>query len=117
MEIKKERAVLLFKIGVFGICYYIFVELAGLALPCPIKAMAKGRIECCGCRISRMCVSMARLEFSEAFGYNQAVFSLIPIWTVCLCLWVFGKGERFNKIIVIMSIIILLAFGVIRNII
>lgn len=117
MKVRTERALLIFKIGVLGIIYCIFVIFTGFSIPCPIKTLTGGRIECPSCGVSRMSVSMAKLEFHEAFRYNPVIFSLIPIWAICIGLWIFGKGERFNKIVVIISIIILISFGIIRNVI
>jgi hypothetical protein len=117
MKIKRERALLLIKIAVLGICYYIFVVLTGSALPCPVNLLTGGCIKCPGCGISSMCINLFKLEIREAFRCNPVIFSSIPVWTLCVGMWLFGKGERFNRAIIIVSIIILLVFGIVRNII
>lgn len=115
MKVRTERAILIFKIGGWGVIYCIFIMLTGFSIPCPIKALTGGRIECPSCGVSRMCISMIKLEFYEAFRYNPVIFSMLPIWTLCIGLWIFEKGDRFNKIVVIISIIILIGFGILRN--
>ncbi|MBQ8350185.1 MAG: DUF2752 domain-containing protein [Ruminococcus sp.] len=112
-----KRTLLILKIGALGIIYCIFVMLTGFSISCPIRAFTGGRIKCPSCGISRMCISMVKLEFHDAFRYNPAIFLLIPIWTLCIGLWIFEKGGRFIKIIEIISIIILIGFGIVRNIV
>ena len=71
-EIIKKYAILL---GI-GLAYLIFVLIAGFGIPC-IFHLITG-LQCPGCGISRMFVSLAKLDFVSAFKYNSFVFITGP---------------------------------------
>lgn len=116
MSLNKHKFNKLLAIAALGFAYFFFVKLTGLGLPCPVRLISGGRILCPGCGISRMCMSLISFDIPAAFSFNPAIFSLLPLWGVCAVFWLFDRGERFIKITEIISIVILTAFGILRNI-
>ncbi|MBR3759773.1 MAG: DUF2752 domain-containing protein [Ruminococcus sp.] len=100
---------------ILGTAYFIFVKLTDLGIPCPINLMSGNRIQCPGCGISRMFMRLAELDIAGAFHCNQAIFSMLPVWGICIILWLFDKGEKFLKAVGIISVILLILFGIWRN--
>lgn len=109
-KLKKIIAVL-----ILGAVYFIFAKLTGFGIPCPINLASGNRIQCPGCGISRMFMRLAELDIAGAFRCNQAIFSLLPMWCICIILWLFDKGEKFLKAVGIISVILLILFGIWRN--
>ena len=60
-----------------GVAYLLFVRHTGLGIPCVFYLLTG--LYCPGCGISRMCLALARLDFSAAMGHNVLVFCLLPI--------------------------------------
>ncbi len=92
-----------------------------ISIPCPIHFITK--LYCPGCGITRMIKSIIKLEFYQAFRYNQLVFLLFPFFLFLIIdylIKIITKKEPINKKIPeyvwIILIIILLIFGIIRNI-
>lgn len=107
-------------IGCGGI-YYLVVTLAGFSLPCVFHEITG--LFCPGCGVSRMCISLIRLDFISAFWYNPVIFTLLPVWIAALVPYLcryLKYGERtvyrWQKAVVWFSIAALLAFGVLRNV-
>lgn len=65
------------EILLLGIAYFIFIQITGWAIPCPIR-LATGKY-CPGCGISRMILAFLKLDFEEAFRANRLLFFLLPI--------------------------------------
>lgn len=116
LNLNKQKLRKLLVIFVLGCIYFIFVKFTGLSIPCPFRLISGGRIFCPGCGISRMCMSLASMDIQGAFTCNPAIFSMLPFWTICVILWLFDRRPKFVNFIEIISIIILLAFGIFRNI-
>ena len=92
-----------------------------ISIPCPIHFITK--LYCPGCGITRMIKSIIKLEFYQAFRYNQLVFLLFPFFLFLIIdylIKIISKKEPIYKKIPeyvwIILIIILLIFGIIRNI-
>ena len=60
-----------------GTAYFIFIQITGWALPCPIR-LVTGRY-CPGCGSSRMMLALLRFDFEEAFRANRLLFFLLPL--------------------------------------
>ena len=104
-----------------GLAYYVFVSLTNIGIPCPIRLITG--FQCPGCGISRMLMSLVRLDIAAAFQYNPVVLLTLPI----ILFFVIrsdidyvrtGKNslDRYQPIW-IAELVILLVFGVIRNIV
>lgn len=102
-----------------GLVYFLWVKLTGLAIPC-VQYATTGFL-CPGCGISRMFLSMAKLDFVQAFSYNPVVFCLFFYWNflALLCLWGkpgFIRQKPFLYGNLYATIGILVVYGVLRNI-
>ena len=111
-----KRYVILLTIGIL---YFVFISLTDMGIPCVFRLVTG--LQCPGCGISRMLASLIRLDFAAAFRYNPVILLTSPI-----LLFAFirsdidyirtGKSyiERY-RFLWIAELVILLAFGVIRN--
>ena len=99
---------------VFAAAVFVILILCGV-VSCPFYRLTG--LKCPGCGITRMFLSLARMDFKTAFFYNPVIFCLLPVWTVCvfvkLVLQKYSKA--FENIVVYGSIVILLVFGILRN--
>lgn len=116
MKIIPQRAKKVFLAAALCFAYYIFVMLTGIGIPCPVRTVTGGRILCPGCGISRMCINILHFRFADAFGCNPVIFTFLPLWAVCIGMWLFGKGGRAIRIIEYISLAALVVFGIVRNI-
>lgn len=122
----KERAMRCLKTaGVLvtaGLAYGLFVMKTGWAVPCAFRKITG--LLCPGCGISRMCIALMRLDLRAAFHYHPLVMLLSPFWLYAFLTWLAayireGKREqtKAQKGIVLVSIVLLLVFGVARNLV
>ncbi len=103
-----------------GMAYALFVRQTGYGVPCIYKAFTG--LDCPSCGISRMFLAMLRLDFAAAFGYNPVIFCLLPLWGILGARWTYlyvrdGRGtpERWMLIAVILSMAVLILYGIVRN--
>lgn len=103
------------------IMYFILGQILDFYLPCPVHFLTG--YYCPGCGVTRMIVSIIKLDFYQAFRYNPLLFLFIPVIITYLFLQVRyeTKGiknvmneKRFNKGWFIM-VIIFIIYGVLRN--
>lgn len=122
----KQRIIKAIKISTaliaLGCAYAVFFKLTGLGLPCPFK-FATG-FDCPGCGLTRMCTSLLMLDFKAAWSYNPVIMCMLPMGAV-----LFGRGlkryivtgknttPKWENTVMVIMIIILLIFGVVRNIV
>ena len=115
-EIIKKYAILL---GI-GLAYLIFVLIAGFGIPC-IFHLITG-LQCPGCGISRMFVSLAKLDFVSAFKYNSFVFITGPFLLAYVIAneikYIVTGNNKMGKweIFLWVESALAIAFGVLRNI-
>lgn len=103
-------------LGIFlYVLYYINIR-----IPCACKTIT--HLDCPSCGVSRMCVSLSHGDIRSAFYYNQILvflFPLIVIYYIFYQLRYIKTGQRkISKLennIMIVIIVILLIYGVIRN--
>ena len=121
--VKKRLKSTLIKYGVIlgmALAYLIFVLCTGIGIPCVFHAITK--LKCPGCGISRMCISIARLDFVSAFWHNPFLFitgPLIIAYIVASEIKFVRHGNREMgkwKIFLWVELVLLLAYGVLRNI-
>ncbi len=122
----KQRVIKVIKISTvliaMGCAYAVFFKLTGIGVPCPIR-LVTGFL-CPGCGMTRMCTSLVMLDFRAAWSYNPVVMCMLPVGIV-----LFGRGlkryivtgknttPKWEDAIMVVMIIILLVFGVVRNIV
>lgn len=101
-----------------GFAYFLFGKATGWFMPCLLNKYTG--LLCPGCGISRMFLSLARLQIRQAFCYNPAIFVLLILWNgvALLCFWgkpEFIRKERFLYISLGLSVAALVLFGIARN--
>ena len=103
---------------IIGGSYALWVLLGGAQLPC-FYLRTTGLL-CPGCGISRMFLSLFRLDFSAAFSYNPGVLVLLIFWNGIAALCLLGKPkwvlrQRFLYGIFAATMAILVIYGIARN--
>ena len=58
-----------------GVAYLIFCRTTGLSLPCPFHVMTG--LDCPGCGITRLMLSLSEGDLAAAFHANEAIFILL----------------------------------------
>lgn len=99
--------------------YYLLVSLTPIVIPCVFHEVTG--LLCPGCGITRMLLAISHGEFAKAFGYNQALFILLPVLAAdlfwCMYLYIrYGRVEsRVHSAGIWAVLVVLLIFGVWRN--
>ena len=100
--------------------YLIFVLHTGIGIPCLFYEITG--FKCVGCGISRMFISLIRLDFVTAFKHNSFIFitgSFIIVYLVCSEVkYVIYGSRRMGKweIFMWVELILALVYGILRNI-
>lgn len=103
-----------------GVCYALFVFLTGWSIPCVFNLITG--LKCPGCGVTKMCLSLIRLDIGAAFKANPAILLLSPLmaFTAGRMLYVYIKYDRhretFTQISVCFMLVVLVLFGILRNI-
>ena len=122
-EERKKTIILIILLSlVGGIGYALFFKFTNIGLPCPIHELF--HVNCPGCGISRMFMSILELNFYQAFRYNPLLFILFPFAIVLMIdASIAYINERNTKIYSkvpiwgwIILLVIIIGFGIIRNI-
>lgn len=105
-----------------GCLYGAFVAYTGLAVPCLFWLLTGWK--CPGCGVTRMCVALLRLDVRTAFESNPVLFALLPVLGVIFLQYAAGyvrngswKPGRVQTDILYGCIVLLVAFGILRNIV
>lgn len=105
-----------------GCAYAVFFKKTGIGIPCLFHYVTG--LKCPGCGITRMLISILRLDFAAAFQYNAAVLCLLPFLLPLLGYWIYRYiryGIRQNpksiEAICWVFVGLLLVWGVVRNMI
>ena len=120
----KARVVKLLKGGALiclaGSGYALFCILTGWGLPCLFHQFTG--LYCPGCGVSRMCLSLLRLDFAAAFHNNGAVLVLAPLIAVVVVSVLTryictgdARPKRWEAAVLYAAIALLLLFGLLRN--
>ena len=104
-------------LGIGG-SYYLWLRLTGLGIPCAFHEVTG--LSCPGCGVSRMCLSLLRLDFASAFRFNPCIFVLGIFWNVIALFAFVGKPKFFRNgkflfVLQISTAAILTLFGILRN--
>ena len=104
-----------------GILYFVFTTVTKIGIPCPFHLITG--FQCPGCGISRMLISLARLDFVSAFQHNPFILLTSPILLFIIFysdyLYIRKGDSSLGKwnILLVAELAGLLVFGVLRNII
>ena len=81
MKKRAKNVLILFGIIIaVGIIYIVFNSLTGIGIPCVFHLITG--LNCPGCGVSRMIISIINLDFEAAFRYNAALFVLSPVFLI-----------------------------------
>lgn len=118
LEIVKNTGILL----ALGIVYYFLYTLLNIGFVCPTNSLTG--LLCPVCGITRMLVSLLHLDFSSALYYNAALLLVLPLFAAVILSYNYRYvryGERtlvkWHKIVLIFCIVVLVVFGILRNVI
>ena len=102
------------------IVYFIFGHFTHLYIPCPFHTIL--HIYCPGCGITRLFISLFKLDFATAFRCNQLIFILLPFGIVLYINYIYSKIKNkkswYDSIpiwIFYIIIVVLIVFGILRN--
>ncbi len=105
-----------------GCAYALFFIKTGLGVPCPFHLLTG--LNCPGCGVTRMCVSLLKLDLRSAFEANAVLLCLTPVLLVFLGFRIYrliryGKntGGKASAVLSWTIIGVLLAWGIVRNLI
>ena len=114
----KKRTIIILIIIVICILFSIFFH---PFIPCIFHEITG--LHCPGCGLTRMIISIVKLDFYQAFRYNPLLFILFPFAFTLIINYIYSviqKKEplykRINNKVWITVIIILVIYGILRNI-
>ena len=93
-EVKKRLQKTLLKYAIvfaIALAYLIFVLCTGIGIPCIFYEITG--LKCVGCGISRMLVSIVKLDFAAAFSYNAFLFVTGPV----ICVYILCSEIQYIK--------------------
>ena len=103
-----------------GCAYSIWFSYTGIGIPCVFHLVTG--LKCPGCGVSRMLLSLFRLDFSAAFEYNAVLLCILPVLLPLLMLPLIryirtgnGRMTRLEAGISRVLVAVLLIWGVVRN--
>lgn len=101
------------------VLYYIIYKIFHIGVPCIFNYITG--LYCPGCGLTRMCISILKLDFYQAFRYNPFVFVLLVLTIIYLIIKFILLRFKNIKISIpqyVYYIIIVLAiiFMILRNI-
>lgn len=103
-----------------GFVYYAITQITHFYIPCPIKSLTG--FACPGCGITHFFIDIINFRFLDAFWQNVAVAVLLPIWLLFGVIYAVFRPRLLKKdglifnILVWGSVVLLLLFGILRNI-
>ena len=104
-----------------GGCYYLLAHYCSISIPCFFYQITGW--QCPGCGVSRMFLHIIQGDFSSAFFDNPVIFCLLPVFASISFLMTrrylcgLPLTNRIMDIGLSIIIIILLIFGILRNIV
>lgn len=114
----KKKIIRAFLLLLFLIVYLLLGNYFHLYIDCPIKKITG--LYCPGCGITRMFLSILKLDFYQAFRYNPLLFITLPVFAFFIINSILTQKEPlYNKVsnkIWIAVIILFISYGVLRNI-
>lgn len=105
-----------------GCAYAVFVMKTGIFIPCLFRTVTG--LKCPGCGVSHMLLSLLKFDLKGAWQSNPVILIMLPLLLYLLAANVYryvrygtGKEPKHETVIEIIMIIVLVAFGIFRNVI
>lgn len=117
-RIKKtiKNTIAIFCLGIFLYILYLF----HISVPCFFKLAT--HLNCPGCGVSRMCISLTHGHVRSAFYYNQLLIFLFPVavpYYIFFQIRYIRTGQTqpaaIETKIITFIVILLIVYGIIRN--
>ena len=105
---------------IIGALYATIVHFLHFGIPCPIKLITG--FSCPGCGVTRMCMALIKFDFVSAYKANKVLFCLLPLLIITILRTIYlyikkgQKRDKFTNISIWVMIVILLIWGILRNI-
>lgn len=109
----KKRKVIIAVLAA-GIIYALIVRYTHLGIPCFFQSITG--FKCPGCGITHIFMRLMEFDFSGAFRANAFLFITIPVLFVLLFTSKRCSGKTFVKWLSVIYLILLVVWGVVRNI-
>lgn len=104
-----------------GLSYGIFVRKTGFAIPCIFYRITG--LQCPGCGVTRMCLALMRFDFVSAYHYNKLLFIISPVIVFIITQQIYryirfndAKTTKAQTAILILLVVLLVIWGILRNI-
>lgn len=117
----KKKLITILILILLLIAYLLIGDYFHIYIFCPIKKITG--FYCPGCGVTRMCLSILKGNFYQAFRYNPLIFLLLPFFILYYLDYLVrlykGKKPIFQHLepgIWYFLIIVFLIYGVLRNI-
>ena len=114
----KKKIIIAILLLILLIIYLLLGNYLHLYIDCPIKKITG--LYCPGCGITRMFLSLLKLDFYQAFRYNPLLFITLPVFLFFIGNAILTKKTPlYNKVpdkIWIVVIVLFIGYGVLRNI-
>lgn len=105
-----------------GLAYALWLRVGGFGIPCLFHTLTG--FDCPSCGVTHMCMALLRLDFREAFRCNAAMFCLLPLGIAVAARQTYvyvrygsARLERWTAAAIVFMIVVLLVFGVVRNLV
>lgn len=103
-----------------GLLYALFVHFTGLAVPCVFHEITG--LQCPGCGITRLCISLLRLDISAAWRANPVLLLSLPVFAILFVRFAVRyvktgsvRNTKAEGIVCWILVAIFLVWGVLRN--
>lgn len=105
-----------------GMLYALWLSLGGVGIPCIFHVLTG--LDCPSCGVTHMCMALLRFDIAAAWRANAAILCLLPV-LLLIAGSMIGRyvktGEtrpqRWVSVLIWSTIIVLLLFGLARNLI
>ncbi len=105
-----------------GCAYTLFFLKTGIGIPCVFRLVTGWN--CPGCGVTRMLISLFRLDLKSAYSHNAVLLCILPVLVAVILRWIYlyirygsYRLKQIDRIVCIVLIAILSIWGIVRNII
>lgn len=114
-EVVTRKLVILAGAVLVGVLYFVWIKMTGIAIPCVVQRVTGWK--CPGCGITTLFYCLFQLRIQDAFWANPFLFVTMPFLIYeSIREGLFGPtNSRWNNGFLIGYLILLIAFGVFRN--